>query len=187
MAGAWAHAVKNSAYRTTPFQLAADDIAPHQDNLNPAGLFLQDIDFTPHVDPHLLARLEEIKRQNVETYCKEHPHERPVPTPASIGKSPDSAENLDMKDPTDEHSSATIKKMKLKLETVTPALKLFFAVVDTGERSVVAPEINPALHHLYQKASTFANFVVKHGKALVVHVTDHCTNRDYLHRSVDMP
>ena len=74
MAEAWACAVKNSAYRTTPFQLAADDITPHQDNLNPTGLFLQDIDFTPHVDPHLLARLEEIKRQNVETYYKEHPY-----------------------------------------------------------------------------------------------------------------
>ena len=58
VAESWAFAVKNSAYRTTPCQLAADDVVPIHPNLNKSGLFTQDIDFTPCADSRLFARLE---------------------------------------------------------------------------------------------------------------------------------
>ena len=75
-----------------------------------------------------------------------------------------------MHDPTDFKSLATIKKLKLKIETISPLMKLFFALHKEGR--IVVSNINFALEGLYQKSSSLIAFVSQFRKVLEIHTKD---------------
>ena len=129
----------------------------------------------------MLERLEQVKVINREAFYERNPDQRPPSGKISINKEID---YLGMADSTDNNSSATLKKLKLKFETISSPMKLFFAIVK-GE-SVTAPKINSALEALYQKSSSLTAFVSQFRKALEVYTKQHSKERDYLNRSVDM-
>ena len=89
-----------------------------------------------------------------------------------------------MGDPTETSLPATMGKLKLKIETIAPAMMLFFAV--TMEDAVVTPSINSVLASLCDKASRMVNFAFLLRKALEGHTKAHCENRDFLYRTVDV-
>ena len=92
-----------------------------------------------------------------------------------------------MQDPTNNQSSATIRRLKLKIKSISPPIKLFFALVDQQTKSVSAPTVNTALEGLYQKSRSLTDFVSQFRKALTIHTKQHSQHRDYLSRSVEMP
>ena len=121
---------------------------------------------------------------NKESCCKRFPEQRP-PT-ANMHHHSDVVETLDMTDPTDNQSSATIRKMKLKIESISPPIKLFFALVDASDKSVTATTVSAALEGICQKSRSLSDFASQFRKALEIHTKEHTKLRDYLNRSVEM-
>ena len=80
-----------------------------------------------------------------------------------------------------------MRRMKLKIESISPSLKLFFAMVHGSTQEVIAPTVNAALVALYEKSRSLTDFVAQFRKALTIHIKQHCQDRDYLNRSVEMP
>ena len=185
---AWTWAVKTASLRQTLCQFVVTDVAADLPDLSPAGSFVQDINVNPGANERLIARIESAMRINTETYYQFHPKERLdkpyfIIPPASL----DGLGELGMDDPTEELSSAAMKKIKLKIESITLALKLFFAFFDVQEDSVTALALNQALVSLHEKSTTFSTFVSQHRRALEVYFKEQVKHRDYLHRSMEMP
>ena len=92
-----------------------------------------------------------------------------------------------MTDPTDNQSSTTIRKMRIKIESISPPIKLFFALVDSSKEKVSSRTVNSALEGLYKRSRSLSDFVSQFRKALEIHTKEHTKLRDYLNRSVEMP
>ena len=67
-------------------------------------------------DSTLFERLDKVRNTNMESYYKRFPEQRH--SPVSAHHHSDIIETLDMTDPTDNQSSATIIKMRLKIESL---------------------------------------------------------------------
>ena len=65
--------------------------------------------------------------------------------------SQEAAEILDMSNPAGNYSSATICKLKLKIESTSPLIKLFFAIVNPSSQDVTTLVVNVVLEELHQK------------------------------------
>ena len=182
----WAEAVHYQSKDTdSNFQQTFQSIASKLSNLNASGSFVCCPEITISSDPELFQRLEKVRSINKESYYNRFPEQRPPS--ANMQSHSENIELLDMSDPTDNHSSATMRKMKLKIESISPPIKLFFAVVNEQTQEVVAPTVNAALEGLYQKSRSLTDFVSQFRKALTIHTKQHCQHRDYLNRSVEMP
>lgn len=181
----WAEAVKYQASEGQNFQLTFKSLSSTTSNLNTSGSFICYPEIMLRSDPALFERLEKVRTINKESYCNRFPEQRPTST--SITCRQDPIEHLDMTNPTDHHTSATIRKMKLKIESISPPIKLFFAVVNPSTQQVTAPAVNSALEGLHQKSRSLADFASQFRKALLIHTKNHAQNRNYLNRSVEMP
>ena len=115
-------------------------------------------------------------------YYDRNPDKRPS---AEVSFIHQNIAHLGIHDPTDFESSATMKKLKLKIETISPPMKLFFALHKEGR--IIALNINSVLEGLYQKSSSLTAFVSQFRKVLEIHTKENCTKRDYLNYSIDMP
>ena len=80
---------------------------------------------------------------------------------------------------------ATIKKLKLKIESTSPLVKLFFTLHKEGR--IIAPSINSTLEGIYRKSSLLIVFVLQFRKALEIHIKQHYKKRDYLNCSINIP
>ena len=56
-----------------------------------------------------------------------------------------------MQDPIDDKSLVMIRKLELRIETISLPIKLFFALVNQETREIRPPAINLVLESLYQK------------------------------------
>ena len=90
-----------------------------------------------------------------------------------------------MHDPTDFESSVTMKKLKLKIKTISSLIKLFFALYKEG--MIIVLSINSALEELYQKSSSLMVFILQFQKVLEIYKKEYCKKRDYLNHSVNIP
>ena len=86
-------------------------------------------------------------------------------------------DQLSMGDPTDHHSSATLKKLKLKTGTISHPMKLFFATVDSQKHVASSTVINVTLEGLHQKYPSLTDFLSQFRKALEVHTMLHSQER----------
>ena len=71
----------------------------------------------------------------------------------------DIVEQLGISSSTNTHSLSRLKKLKLKIETISPLMKLFFAIIRKRDRIVSAPKINLAFEGLYQKSLSLTPFI----------------------------
>ena len=71
-----------------------------------------------------------------------------------------------------------MKNLKLKIETISPPMKLFFAVLNPKEKKSSVPKTNSALNDLRQKSSSLASFVSQFRRELEANKKSHSQNRD---------
>ena len=129
----------------------------------------------------ILERLEQIKDRNKKAYYNRNLDQY---SSTEVSFTYQNVAHLGICDLIDFELSATIKKLKLKIKTISSLMKLFFALYK--EERIIAPSINSTLEGLYQKSFSLIAFVSQFWKVLEIHTKEYCKKRGYLNCSNNM-
>ena len=117
-------------------------------NLSSQGTFKQHIEIKQSGNDALLQYQEKIKVINREAHYERNPEQ--MPFEVNVHQFTD---QLSKRESTVNNYSATLKKLPLKIDTISPSLKLSFAIVDSKKKVVSSSVITVALEGLCQKSS----------------------------------
>ena len=186
----WLSGIQTFTSEDENTQVKHNRLTKDHPNLNESGSFKLPLttELDAYDDPNppmhgTTKHLEEIINKNNKEFYEKNPEL--LPQEMSINSANDVQPLLTMDDPVESSTSATMQKVQLP--AISRNFKLFYGILDKDNKTIQAPELNPALSQLFTNGNTSTKFTSQVRKAIETYEETWSNSDNYLRKETDLP